>query len=217
MTTRLIEAPVYRWPTKRSRTWFKGFLDRVVKDANVAAVIVVGSAVRPDVASEDLDLMVLCHDVSALRPNAPMEVDVRKLSISDLESRIGAGHDMLIWAIRLGRPVVDKEGLWAGVVARWASRLPLPSASVCSERARAARQRMEDMRAIGDECAVADLAVAYETYRARARLLQAGVFPASRPELAGQLREIGEIGLAGDLEKAISARKAAFGGSKTAA
>ena len=217
MTTRLIEAPVYRWPTKRSRTWFKGFLDRVVKDANVAAVIVVGSAVRPDVASEDLDLIVLCHDVSALKPNAPMEVDVRKLSISDLESRIGAGHDMLIWAIRLGRPVVDKEGLWAGVVARWASRLPLPSASVCSERARAARQRMEDMRAIGDECAVADLAVAYETHRARARLLQAGVFPASRPELAGQLREMGEIGLAGDLEKAISARKAAFGGSTTAA
>ena len=217
MTTRLIEAPVYRWPTKRSRTWFKGFLDRVVKDANVAAVIVVGSAVRPDVSSEDLDLMVLCHDVSALKPNAPMEVDVRKLSISDLESRIGAGHDMLIWAIRLGRPVVDKEGLWAGVVARWGSRLPLPSASVCSERARAARQRMEDMRAIGDECAVADLAVAHETHRARARLLQAGVFPASRPELAGQLREIGEIGLAGDLEKAISARKAAFGGSTTAA
>jgi hypothetical protein len=40
----------------------------------------------------------------------------------------------------------------------------------------------------GDTDAVHDLAVSYLTHVARAELLERGVYPASRPELASQLR-----------------------------
>ena len=213
MTALVIADAVYRWPTRRSRVWLEGFLDRMATDENVAAVVAVGSAVRPNVASEDLDLIVLCHDVGTLNADAPIEVDVRKLPISGLDGQIGEGHDMLTWAIRFGRPLVDKGDLWSAVVARWKDRLPLPSASVCTDRATAARKRMEEMRIIGDECATADFALAYQTHRARARLVRARVYPASRPELAGQLRMIDEVDLACDLEAAVSARGALSRGS----
>jgi hypothetical protein len=44
------------------------------------------------------------------------------------------------------------------------------------------------------------------THRARAALLRAGVFPASRPELPAQLRQIRESTLAKDLEAALKDR-----------
>ena len=42
------------------------------------------------------------------------------------------------------------------------------------------------------------------THRARATLAMAGVQPASRPELSGQLRDLGEVELADGLERALS-------------
>ena len=172
----------------------------------MVSVIVIGSAVRPGVASDDLDLLVLCHDVSALKEKAPIEVDLRKVSVHDVEKRIGDGHDLLTWAVRYGMVALDKDGYWAGVVARWDDRLPLPDVSVCEARAKAAWKRMENMRVIGDENAIGDLAVSYQTHRARAGLAARGIYPASRPELSGQLRTIGEFEIAADLDAALSAR-----------
>ena len=197
---------VCRWPSPHTRDWLASFLERAGADKNVVAVIVIGSAIRPDVASDDLDVMVLCRDAARLREKAPIEIDLRKADLDCVEEKIRAGHDLLIWAVRFGLAVLDKDGVWAGIARRWTNRLPVPDPTVALERAEAARRRMEKMRAIGDDEAFAELEVSYHTHRARASLAMAGVQPASRPELSGQLRGAGKIELAVDLERALSRR-----------
>lgn len=197
---------VRRWPSPRTRDWLTLFLERAEADKNVVAVIVIGSAIRPEVASDDLDLLVLCRDVARLREKAPIEIDLRKADLHCVEEKIRAGHDLLIWAVRFGLPLLDKDGAWAGITRRWTNRLPVPDPTVALERAEAARRRMEKMRAIGDDEAFAELEVSYHTHRARASLAMAGVQPASRPELSGQLRGLGQTKLAVDLEGALSRR-----------
>ena len=201
-----LERSVCRWPSPQTRDWLASFLERAEADKNVVAVVVIGSAIRPEVASDDLDVMVLCRDAARLREKAPIEVDLRKADLDCAEEKIRAGHDLLIWAVRFGRPLLDRDGTWAGIARRWTSRLPVPDPTVALERAEAARRRMEKMRAIGDDEAFAELEVSYHTHRARASLAMAGVQPASRPELSGQLRALGEIGRAVDLEQALSRR-----------
>jgi predicted nucleotidyltransferase len=204
----LLEAyhSVCRWPSPHTRDWLTLFLERAEADENVVAVIVIGSAIRPEVVSDDLDLMVLCRDVARLREKAPIEIDLRKADLHCVEEKIRAGHDLLIWAVRFGLPLLDKDGVWAGITRRWTNRLPVPDPTVALERAEAARKRMEKMRAIGDDEAFTELEVSYHTHRARASLAMAGVQPASRPELSGQLLGLGETKLAVDLEGALSRR-----------
>jgi predicted nucleotidyltransferase len=197
---------VCRWPSPHTRNWLASFLDRANADHNVVAVIVIGSAIRPEVPSDDLDVMVVCHDVTRLREKAPIEVDLRKADLSCVDEKIRAGHDLLIWAVRFGRPLLDRGGAWDGITRRWTKRLPVPDPSVALDRAEAARRRMEKMRAIGDDEAYAELEVSYQTHRARASLAMAGVQPASRPELSGQLRSLGQIALATELELALLRR-----------
>ena len=164
------------------------------------------TAVRPDVTSDDLDVMVVCRDVVRLREKPPIEIDLRKANVDSVDEQISAGHDLLVWAVRFGRPLLDRDGTWAEIARRWTSRLPLPDPTVALARAEAARRRMEKMRVIGDDDAVAELQVSHLTHRARATLAMAGVQPASRPELAGQLRGLGEVELADGLERALSKR-----------
>ena len=197
---------VCRWPSPHTRDWLASFLERAEADKNVVAVIVIGSAIRPEVASDDLDVMVLCRDVARLREKAPIEIDLRKADLDGVEEKIRAGHDLLIWAVRFGRPLLDRDGAWGSITRRWTNRLPVPDPAVALERAEAARRRMEKMRVIGDDEAFAELEVSYQTHRARASLAMAGVQPASRPELSGQLRGVGKIELAVDLERALSRR-----------
>jgi predicted nucleotidyltransferase len=66
-----------RWPTARSEAWTNAFVDRTDRDGNIIAIVAVGSAVRPDVASVDLDLIVVCKEPDKLATKAPIEVDLR--------------------------------------------------------------------------------------------------------------------------------------------
>ena len=61
---------------------------------DVASRIVIGSAIRPGVASDDLDVMVLCRDVAQLRAKAPIDIDVRRADFDCAEDKIRAGHDL---------------------------------------------------------------------------------------------------------------------------
>ena len=196
-----------RWPTTKSFHWLASFLERSERDPNVVAVIVIGSAARPNVASDDLDLMVLCRDVKLLREKAPIEIDVRKANVDSVETSIRARQDLAIWTACFGRPLLDKQGIWKGITRRWRDRLPLPDPSVAFDRAEAARERMDKMAAVGDEEAHRELEISYRTHLARAALARAGVQPASRPELSSQLQELGETALASDLERALSSRR----------
>ena len=199
---------IKRWPTTHSREWLSSFLDRVREDPNVVAVVVVGSAIRSTVPSDDLDLVVICRDRRLLREKAPIEVDLRSFDADRIEEDVRRGQDLLTWSLRYGEPLYDPRGVWAHLAHRWKGCLPMPDVSVAKSRAETARAQLEAMRAAGDDDAVIDLNVSYLTHLARAALGEAGVFPASRPELPDQLRGIGQADLAGRLDKALSARSA---------
>lgn len=197
---------VRRWPTVNAQNWLAAFLVRAQLDPNVVVVLAIGSAVRSGVDSDDLDLIACCHDASRLQERAPIEVDLRAKNLSDVDEEIAHGGDLLIWAVRFGEPLLDKNHAWEEIVRRWDDCLPLPDPAVALDRADVAYQHRERMREVGDEDAFNDLNVSYLSHCARARLAAAGVHPASRPELPGQLRELGETDLATGLEAALAKR-----------
>lgn len=186
--------------------WLAGLLERAQGDPNIVAVIAVGSTVRLGVESDDLDLVVCCHDTNHLKERAPIEVDLRSKNLLDVDQEIQRGGDLLIWAVRFGEPLLDKEQQWKEIVRRWEDHLPLPDPVVSLERAKSVHRHMEHMREVGDEDAFNELNVSYLSHRARAVLAAAGTFPASRPELPGQLRELGDTALAARLEAALAKR-----------
>ena len=75
---------------------------------------------------------------------------------------------------------------------------------MCGQTRRSAAY--DEMRALGDLDAAAELNVAMLTHLARAALSDAGVFPRSRPELVDQLRSIDEGPLADRLADALAHR-----------
>ena len=206
MKARPMDSAIVRCPTERTRAWLASFVERSQRDENVVAIVAIGSAVRPGVAADDLDLLVLCRDRAALKHRAPIEVDVRKANAQGIEGDIRGGDVLAAWAVLFGRALLDKERVWEGVVRRWRDGVPLPDADVSLARAKAIRERMKEMREIGDDNALCDLNLSYLTHLAWARLAKVGVFPRSRPEIPGQLEEIGEGDLAAKLTKVLAER-----------
>lgn len=169
-------------------------------------MVAVGSAIRPGVASEDLDLIVLCRDRKLLAERAPIEVDLRSFDVDRVNRGIEDGQDLLTWAVQYGQPLFDPHHAWEDIVARWKDCLPLADADVARARAAAALARREEMHRVGDQDAVVECNVSYLTHLARAHLAEAGVYPASRPELPDQLRDVGQIELANELAKVLLTR-----------
>lgn len=194
-------AEVLRWPTERSRDWICRFLDSAPPDPGILAVVAIGSAVRPNVPSADLDLIVICAARTALDETPPLEIDLRPYSAADVDSQIGSGHDLLGWAIKFGKVLFQRDRYWDRLVDFWRNRLPLPSAALARERATRAYRRLIKVLEAGDADAAHEQAVSYLTHLARAELLDRGVYPASRPELASQLRGIGSYQIAEGLDR----------------
>jgi len=192
---------ILRWPTRRSRVWVRRFLNLAAADLNIVTVVAVGSSVRPNVASSDLDLVVICNDPSLLKQMTPLEVDLRGYPAHDVDAQVGGGHDMLGWAIRFGRVLYQRDRYWDGLVAAWRDNLPLPSAAIARQRATAAGRRLAQVFALSDADAAHEQAVSCLTHLARAALLERGIYPASRPELAEQLRTAGDRQLADSLDR----------------
>ena len=211
MSVNSVDRSVRRWPTPRARRWTLDFLRRARDNPDVVAVIAIGSAVRDNVPSDDLDMLVLCRAKETLCERAPIEVDLRAYDVDDVDRQVAGGRDLLTWAILFGRPLLDRFQTWENIVARWRMRVPLPDARVARSRAAATLARLEEMREMGDEEAAAELDVSYQTHRARALLSEAGIYPASRPELAGQLRSLGAMEQARSLTEALTARQRLIG------
>lgn len=194
-----VSGQVLRWPTRRSKEWTEAFLRSAWSNPNVIAVVAIGSAVRPDVASADLDLVVICRNPDALDETPPMEVDLRAYSGVDVDVQLKGGHDMLGWAVRFGRVLLQRECFWDAVVQSWRHRLPLPSSKLARERAAVAHRHLINLFKLGDADAAHEQALSYLTHLARAELLDREVYPASRPELPEQLRGVGKFRLAESL------------------
>ena len=211
MSANSIDRSVCRWPTTHARQWTLDFLRRAQDDTNVVAVIAIGSAVRDNVPSDDLDLLVLCRERGILCERAPIEVDLRAYDVDDVDRQIANGRDLLTWAILFGRPLLDRFQTWESIVSRWQARVPLPDACAARSRAAAMLARLDEMREMGDEAAATELDVSYQTHCARALLSEAGIYPASRPELSDQLRSLGAMEQARRLTEALTARQRLLG------
>ena len=202
-----IDRVIRRWPTSEARAWVASFLNEAAQSTEILAVVALGSAVRPGVASEDIDLLVL--HAAGVHPQwrAPIEVDLRGYDVVTMEEDLKTGADLPTWAVKHGVPLYDRSGDWRGIVDRWGDRLQLPDPAVAEKRAATALSQHRALEQVGDESAANEVWVSYLTHMARAALSRAGVFPASRPELAGQLRSIGHTELADSLASALADRR----------
>lgn len=189
--SRISGPEIMRWPSPRSKAWTSQFLNEARGTDNILAVVAVGSSVRPAVRSMDLDLVVICKEPSNLRIKPPFEIDLRKYRADRVDGEMAKGNDLLGWAVKFGRVLFQREGYWKAVSESWRDRLPLPAPAVADERANEALHRLKKVLEIGDSGAAVEQALTYATHLARAELLRRNVYPASRPELPVQLRQIG--------------------------
>lgn len=197
-------APIRRWPTAHAKEWVENFVKRTVTDPQVLAVVAVGSSVREGVQSNDLDLVAIVqHDLGSYKEHPPLEVDLRIYANDGLETQIRQGHDYLGWAVRFGVVILEKNAFWSKMVSTLNDQIPLPSALVARERAITAYRHFRAVLEVGDEDAALEQVVSMLTHLARAELVEAGVYPASRPELPQQLAAVGRIPIARLLSKAL--------------
>lgn len=184
-------AVVRRW-VGGARDWVTDFLAAALSDSSLVAIIAMGSSIRPrGHRRSDFDLLLIYQGA---RPaiKAPLEVDVRLFSTERIETEIATGNDVLGWAIKFGIALYDPQGYWGRLQDAWRGRLPLPSAAEARRRADQSLARAVEMLNVGDDSAADDLLLAALTQFARERLINAGVFPASRPKLPNQLRLLRE-------------------------
>ncbi|MEX0784418.1 MAG: hypothetical protein WD557_17400 [Dehalococcoidia bacterium] len=179
-----------------------------IADAHVLAVVAVGSAVRDVPNPSDADFVIIWDGGRPKSGHPPVEIDLRFYECSRAEALIAGGNDYLQWAVRLGEPVHEKRGFWTQFARSWIRAAPWPDPADADKRAERAERYERDLAAAGDQDAAAEQRISGLTHRARGRLLRAGVFPASRPELPMQLKEIGEPILAEELERALGERLA---------
>ncbi len=200
------ERAVVSWPDDEALRWTRSLIDTAHRDGSVQAVIATGSAVRDVELSDDLDL-ILVH--TAARPalqRPPISVDLRCFCQTDIVPKLAIGHSFLSWAVRFGRPLFERNRWWSRLRADWNRRLLLPSETESTERARRAERHRDALAEAGDDDAAAEMALSALTHHARAALSAAGVFPQSRPELPGQLRQIGDHQLAEVFDRALACR-----------
>jgi len=210
--TRLFSPPdlgcVINWPSQSAHKWSANFLETAPKQSNIDAIIAVGSAVRDVAECADIDLVVIYNSAKPIFNNPPIDVDIRVYKRDDVETLLSKGQDLLGWAIRLGCIVYELNHYWTILRSSWMDRLPFPSAEEARSRAVRAKKLYRDLSAVGDADAANEQQVTMLTHLARARLIEANIFPASRPELEEQLRGIGENELAQELSGALSGHRA---------
>jgi hypothetical protein len=150
----------------------------------------MGSAVRErGHRRSDFDLLVI-HRGKRPPIKPPVEVDIRFVSLERINDQISKGHEVVGWALKFGSAIYDPEGIWRNLQQSWGDHIPLPSAAQAGERGRQALARAAEMLDAEDESAADDLLLAALTQFVRERLIRSDIFPASRPELPDQLRDV---------------------------
>lgn len=201
-------ASIRQWPSESARHWAESVMRDLCANGNVLAVVALGSAVRPVHSAHDFDCLYIYDGTPPTIPRPPHNVDIRSFEVSKVNQLIESGQDLLVWSVKFGCVVCERQSFWSELAGSWLPRLPFPSYAVADARARRAERLLSDLQTVGDHDASVEQRLTALTHRARAALLRANVFPASRPELSDQLRQIGEEDLAATLNEAIEARDA---------
>jgi len=166
------------------------------------AVVLVGSWARgaQTDAISDIDVLVL-GDCDVPPPVGRIQVINR--SADELRRLVMEGDDFSQWSLRFGRPLTGRQ-LWTALRDELLPGAPWPSSRSKLELAKRRLKAAEDLLAMGDIDAAEEETRYGLSHLARAVLLDKGVFPLSRPELPGQLREINEYGLSSALSESLS-------------
>ena len=105
------ESVVRSWPTENARLWVRRFVYRAARDANILAVIAVGSAIRVTADADDLDLVIICERRGSVPPKSPIEVDVAVFEAPEADQSLSERHPLLGWAVKFGKPLLDERVL----------------------------------------------------------------------------------------------------------
>jgi len=197
---------VRKWPSNQARKWSENFVKFAAKQSNIYAIILVGSASRMVSQVADIDFIVVYSNEKPTFYRPPMDVDIRFYDRNKISKLLSDGHDLLGWAIRLGCVVYERNHYWTKLRSRWINHMKFPSVDEARACAAKAKKLYLDLSEVGDTDAANEFFITWLTHIARARLLEAGIFPASRPELVKQLQEISEKGLATKLKDALERR-----------
>lgn len=196
---------VRRWPTSRAKSWVQAYVQESTLNPQVLAILAVGSAVREGVRSNDIDLLTIVDGLPRTkRERPPLEVDLRTYPADGIESKIRQGHDYLGWAAKFGVPLHEKNNFWSKLLSKISGRIPLPSEQDTRERALVSHRHARAVLEAGDEEGALEQVTSLLTHLARAELIQAAVYPASRPELPGQLAAVGRSRLSRLLTAALN-------------
>ena len=209
VATRADQAPLTlrrlrAWPSAIARHWVSSFAKKVCADDNTLALVAIGSLVRNVAAAQDVDLVYIYKSKPPDVFEHPLDVDVRVYDGGEVPGLIAGGHDLLGWAMRYGVLICEHDEYWSRLGAKWHDGTPLPDPAIAETRASRAEAFYRELRRLGDRDAAQEQLVSLLTHRAWARLLRAGVYPASRPELGAQLRGIGDRSLARKIDHVLS-------------
>jgi len=198
---------VQRWPDNAARDWTLGAVEQAMFEEAIKAIIATGSSVRDVEFSDDLDLVFVYKHSRPATPRPPISIDLRGYGEAQVARKLAEGHDYLSWTVRFGQILFERECWWTRLRADWNDRLCLPSVADARTRAEKAECLSKELREAGDEEGANELQWSSLTNICRAELIRARVFPKSRPELDGQLREIGRHELADQLASGLERRR----------
>ncbi len=131
-----------------------------------------------------------------MKVKPPIELDLRIYAEASIDKLLEDGNDYLSWALKFGRVLFQREHYWDSLSDSWAIRTPFPSAQIAKQRAESAYSRFRKVFELGDRDAAFEQALSYVTHKARAALIEKGIYPTSRPELPQQLRSANCLDLA---------------------
>ena len=197
---------VRRWPDDAARAWTITAIEQAIADETIQAIVATGSSVRDVEFSDDLDLVFVYRKCRPAMPRPPISIDLRGYDEAEVTQKLTEGHDYLSWTVRFGQVLIERDGWWTRLRADWNDRLCLPSSAEAWARAEKAKSLSNELRDAGDEDAADELQLSSLTHACRAELSRAQTFAKSRPELVGQLREIGQHELADQLAAALDRR-----------
>lgn len=195
-----------KWPSEQAKNWALTQIPRLCASPEVCALVLFGSIVRNVSASTDLDVLYVYAAVAPQHGKPPIDVDLRRFKRDDVSGELRNGNDLLGWCIRYGELVCEQNHYWTDLVKEWKDKIGLPSATLALERARKSERLLKEVASVGDDEAALELYLTVLTHLGRARLIEHGIYPASRPELPAQLRDAGDAHLADLLQDALEIR-----------
>lgn len=175
----------------KERKYLQSLLPLVGEE--VSCIILIGSAVRRCRGpNSDLDLLVVGE---RKHESPPVGVHLTVLSEEALRERCERGDDFVQWALYFGKAIAGRRE-WECLKAQLLRVVRWPNTAPKVESARKHLKAAEELLSMQDWEAVREEASFGLSQLARFELLRNEEFPLSRPELADQLRNVGQEELA---------------------